>query len=279
VLDQGYENLEYLVVDGGSSDETLEVIRRYEDRIDWWVSERDEGQTDAINKGLERASGDVIAYLNSDDYYLPGAFEKAIEALEESGAGWVAGAAINVDPEGRPGAWDTGDEWIPKPPQSTERRPRGRQWWIATNWSVPQPATFWRRALFDRHGGFRRDLHFALDVEFMERLALNGDLPVLVDDFLAARVLHPEAKSSDNARWRPEYRALRRSLRGALTPRERALLPYARLAHWAKTSPRVGWFRFRLIHPLLRAGGRLIGLLPEPIRPRIRTRDRRRSRG
>jgi GT2 family glycosyltransferase len=255
------------------------VIRRYEDRIDWWVSEPDEGQTHAINKGLERASGEVIAYLNSDDYYLPGAFQTAIGALERSDASWVAGAAINVDPEGKPGAWDTGDEWIPQLPQEIERRPRGRQWWIATNWSVPQPASFWRREVFDRHGCFRPDLHFALDVEFMERLALQGNLPVLLDDFLAARVLHSGAKSSDNARWRPEYRMLRRSLRRTLTPRERALLPYARLAYWATTSPRAGWFRFKLIHPLLRAGGWLIGLLPEPIRPRIRTRDRRGSQG
>ena len=121
MLDQGYENLEYLVVDGGSTDQTVEVIERYSDRIDWWVSEPDEGQTDAIDKGLERATGDVIAYINSDDYYLPGAFDTALGALERSGASWVAGAAINVDPEGRRGAWDTGDEWRPEPPQALER--------------------------------------------------------------------------------------------------------------------------------------------------------------
>src|SRR6185369_5500635 len=81
VLDQGYPDLEYLVVDGGSTDGTLDVVRRYEDRIDWWVSEPDKGQTDAIGKGIDRATGDVIAYINSDDYYLPGAFEKALTAL------------------------------------------------------------------------------------------------------------------------------------------------------------------------------------------------------
>ena len=95
VLDQGYENLEYLIADGGSTDESVDVIRRYEDRIAWWVSEPDAGQTDAINKALARASGDVVAYINSDDYYLPGAFEAAMRAFEQQRrrAGWWARAA------------------------------------------------------------------------------------------------------------------------------------------------------------------------------------------
>ena len=94
VLDQGYPNLEYVIVDAGSMDETVEVIRRYEDRLAWWVSEPDEGQSDAINKGLERTSGEIVAYLNSDDYFLPGAFETAIAALERSRRPWVAGGAL-----------------------------------------------------------------------------------------------------------------------------------------------------------------------------------------
>jgi glycosyltransferase involved in cell wall biosynthesis len=275
VLDQGYAPLEYLVLDGGSTDETADVIRRYEERIDWWVSEPDAGQTDALNKGLARATGDVVAYLNSDDYYLPGAFETALGALERNGASWVAGAAINVDEAGRPGAWDTGDVWVPVSPTAVERRPRGRQWWIACNWSVPQPATFWRRELFDRYGPFRQDMHFALDVEFMERLALAGELPALIPDaVLAARVLHSGAKSSDTARWKPEYRLLRKGLSERLTLRERLLLPWARVIHAASISPRVGWLRDNVFHRVLKAGGDLIGLLPERIRPKIRTRDR-----
>ena len=78
MLDQGYQNLEYIVVDGGSTDGSVEIIERYADHLTWWVSEPDDGQTDALNKGLAHATGDVIAYINSDDYYLPGAFETAV---------------------------------------------------------------------------------------------------------------------------------------------------------------------------------------------------------
>ncbi len=165
VLDQGYPNLEYVVVDGGSSDNSVEIIKRYSDQLAWWVSEPDEGQTEAINKGIERTSGEIVAYINSDDYYMPGAFEKAIGALESSGASWVAGAAVDIDEE-RP---DTEVRVLrPVPPRTHEGRLRGRHWWILEPlWCVPQPSTFWRRDLFDRFGLFRRDMHYAFDAELM----------------------------------------------------------------------------------------------------------------
>lgn len=277
VLDQGYGNLEYMVVDGGSTDETLDVIGKYADRIDWWVSEPDEGQTHAINKGLERATGDIVAYINSDDYYLPAAFSKAIAAFERSDATWVAGAAINVDEHGHPGPDpNEGPVWIPKLPSEYEGRGPERYWVVALPWGVPQPAAFWRRELFERSGEFRRDMHFAFDVEFMSRLVLEGEMPLLLpDEYLAARVLHSAAKSSDTSRWAPEYKLMRRVHRSRLTFPERI-----RLCRWEMQQR--GWgrrvvesVRFRLIHPLLRVGGHLLDRMPERIRPRIRTRDRR----
>src|SRR6266550_9229070 len=72
VLNQNYANLEYIIIDGGSTDETVEIIRRYEDRLAYWISEKDRGQVHAINKGLDRATGDIFAFINSDDVYLPG---------------------------------------------------------------------------------------------------------------------------------------------------------------------------------------------------------------
>ncbi len=79
VLEQDYPAIEYIVVDGGSSDESSEIIARHADRLAWWTSERDEGQTDAINKGFAQATGEFMAYLNSDDLYRPGAVREAVE--------------------------------------------------------------------------------------------------------------------------------------------------------------------------------------------------------
>ena len=83
VLAQDYPHIEYLVVDGGSQDGSAEIIRQYADQLAWWVSEPDEGQSDAINKGFQRATGEIVAWLNSDDTYLPGTIREAVEVLEE----------------------------------------------------------------------------------------------------------------------------------------------------------------------------------------------------
>jgi glycosyltransferase involved in cell wall biosynthesis len=213
VLDQGYENLEYMIIDGGSTDETLDVIRRYEDRLAWWVSEPDRGQTDALNKGLRRASGDIVAYINSDDYYLPGAFAHAVETLERSGAGWAAGSCRFMDVHA-----DDDHEWHPSLP------PKGRYKWVLAPWGVPQAATFWRRELFERHGHFREDMHYVFDTEFGLRLALAGELPAVVDHPLAMRVVHDEAKSWDLDPFRAEQRRFPELFRDRLTTRERALV-------------------------------------------------------
>jgi glycosyltransferase involved in cell wall biosynthesis len=228
VLDQGYENLEYIVVDGGSEDGSVEIIERYADRLAWWVSERDDGQTDALDKGLERATGEIIAYINSDDYYLPGAFDAAVAALSQSESLWAVGAARFVDAEGR-----MTEVWRPELP------PKSRHWWILYPWGVPQAATFWRRETFERHGAFLRDMHYVFDTEFGLRLAFAGELPVLIDRELAVRVVHEDAKSWDRRPFDREEERLVELYRPQLTAPERRKLV---LHHALK---RLGAYRVR----------------------------------
>jgi hypothetical protein len=135
---------------------------------------------------------------------------------------------------------------------------------------VPQQSSFWRREVFDRHGNFRPDMHYAFDVEFMVRLALEDEPPELLEQKLAVWFMHDEQKSVSEKVARPDLKHMLELHRPLLTPSERRRLAVVRALR------AVGYFRFRnaIVHPILRAGGRLLDRLPERLRPPIRHRDR-----
>ena len=164
ILEQDYPNLEYIIVDGGSTDGSLEVIQRYASRLAWWVSERDQGQTDALNKGFARAGGQVLAWLNSDDTYLPGAISEAVALLQaHPDAGMVYGDANLVDESG---------QVIGKFPAAQTDYRRLRRGYV----HIPQQAAFFRASLWHEVGPLDPTFYFAMDYDLWVRLAKRAPL-------------------------------------------------------------------------------------------------------
>jgi glycosyltransferase involved in cell wall biosynthesis len=159
VLDQDYPAIEYIIVDGGSTDGSLEIIQSFSDRLAWWVSEKDRGQTDAINKGFARVKGEILAWLNSDDTYQPHAITEAVNFLRErSEVGLVYGDANFIDENGRV---------IGRFPAAQTDYRRLRQGYV----HIPQQASFWRADLWRKVGPLDPSFYFAMDYDLWVRLA------------------------------------------------------------------------------------------------------------
>ena len=209
VLDQGYPDLEYIVMDGASTDGSVEILKRYDDRLAYWVSEPDEGQSSAINRAIARATGEVIAYINSDDYYLLGAFTAALPLFSDPQVRWVAGACEYRHEDGTL-------EVLLEP-----SHPRGpRPGWVRNSWYVAQASSFWRRDVFEEFGLLRTDLHYVFDTEFGLRLALAGVVPRPLNRTLAVRYLHDDAKSAAPERFAAEYETVAAGFRPMFGHRE-----------------------------------------------------------
>ena len=190
VLDQDYPHIEYIVVDGGSQDGSLEIIKAYSDRLAWWVSEKDRGQTEAINKGFARASGQILAWLNSDDTYEPGAVREAVAYFKEHPEiGLLYGDANYIDENGRV---------IGRFPAAQTDYRRLRQGYV----HIPQQAAFFRADLWRQVGPLDPDFFFAMDYDLWVRLARIA--PIVYFPRLWANFrLHSDAKTifADDRCW------------------------------------------------------------------------------
>jgi glycosyltransferase involved in cell wall biosynthesis len=159
VLDQGYPNLEYIIMDGGSTDGTVEIIERYSNHLAYWVSEPDEGQTDALKKGFNRASGDILCWLNSDDLLEPGALHEVAEIFVRH-RDWhvVYGDCLLIDADGYP-------------IRLQKEIGFNRFVWMYDYNYINQPSTFWRRGIYEQVGGLDARMNLAMDADLWARFA------------------------------------------------------------------------------------------------------------
>ena len=183
VLEQDYPNLEYIVMDGGSTDGSVDIIRKYADRISHWKSAKDEGQADAIRSGFARATGGILGWLNSDDTLARGTLSKVGEYFAaHSGVDLVYGDLNLVDMNGK---------------LLYTARPLLRLGILVyENSFIPQQAMYWRRSLYERVGGVDPSLCFAMDFDLVVRFLLEGASVRKLPGVLANYRWHPAAKSS-----------------------------------------------------------------------------------
>ena len=167
ILNQSYSNFEYIIMDGGSTDGTIEILKKYSNKI-IWKSEKDNGQSDAINKGLKIATGDIVAYLNSDDTYELNALQKVADFfIKNPDKKWVYGKCKIINEK---------DQEIRKPITAYKN-------WLLKKYSykklltenfISQPATFWKKELHNEFGYFNESESLCMDYEFWLRICPNG---------------------------------------------------------------------------------------------------------
>ena len=197
VLLQGYPDLEYIIIDGGSTDESVSIIRKYARHLSFWVSRADRGQSHAINEGFRRATGEIICWLNSDDFYMPETLRIVADMLShESGNFALVGHALRLHSDGQP-------------PSRLEGRYSGlrrllRFW---DGYEMHQSSIFWRRDVFEKVGYLDESQHLILDFDYWVRIARHFDF-VNVDRTLSATNYHARAKTGDN--YREYHRELRK---------------------------------------------------------------------
>jgi glycosyltransferase involved in cell wall biosynthesis len=231
VIDQDYPHIEYIVVDGGSTDQTVDILSKYRDQLAHCISEPDRGQTDAINKGFALATGEILAWINSDDVYHPGAVREAVQFLEEHlEIGMVYGDTDFIDAEGRV---------IGQFPARQTDHSRLRRGYV----HIPQQASFFRAQLWQKVGPLDPSFYFAMDYDLWVRISRYAPI-AYVPRLWASFRLHGDAKtiSADDRCWPEMIRVHRREGGGWLS------IIVGKYLLRKLAAPYINWKRKRMFH-------------------------------
>ena len=183
VLLQGYPNLEYIIIDGGSNDNSIDIIEKYKPFLSYWVSEKDHGQSNAINKGFKKSNGDILGWLNSDDFYTQGTLHRvALYAKKYKNAGAFAGGAEARNIKGK---------------ILSRKYPPGLTYHEILYWdtpNLPQPSCFFRKIAWDKCGPLNEMLHFQMDYDLWLNIAKSFNF-VIIPEILSTYLIHNDAKT------------------------------------------------------------------------------------
>ena len=183
IINQNYPNLEYIVCDGGSTDGTIDILKKYDKQIDWWISEKDKGQTDAINKGMKKATGDIVCWINSDDILLPGALYNVANFFQKHPeCDFANGYTIEIDKE---------DKIL-----KFTHIIMSRFFFEKGCYNISQQGMFWKRNLFDKIGYLNESFHAKMDVEWLIRVYESGANIQLLNKHLGAIRIYGETKTA-----------------------------------------------------------------------------------
>ena len=220
VLNQNYSNLEYIIIDGGSSDNSVEIIQKYKERLAYWVSEKDRGQSHAINKGFAKATGEIICWINSDDMLAPGTLQLVADYFIKTNCKWFTGDCGTVDYQTkRLGSYtyelpNTPLDWL-------HHFVRG------ASYPILQPSTFWTKELMMEAGFLNESLHYAFDHEFFYRIFCIAGYPAALHEELSLFRLHGESKTvSQSSRFKKELKEIGLMHMGDISITQRIKLYY-----------------------------------------------------
>jgi len=180
VLNQNYSNLEYIIIDGGSTDGSVDIIKKYEKNLSSWESTKDNGQSEAVNKGFKKATGEIISWLNSDDLLAENALSKINEHFKATDAGMIYGKTVLFGDEIK-------TQIKPLPHDDLTAR-------YLAGMPYSQPSCFFKRQILNEQGALDERLHYAMDYDLFARIALNYEIKQTQDVFSHYR-LHKQSKS------------------------------------------------------------------------------------
>jgi glycosyltransferase involved in cell wall biosynthesis len=190
VLDQEYPNLEYIVIDGGSTDKSLKIIKKYSSKLHYWQSKKDKGQSDAINQGFNRSSGEIMLWINSDDVLLPGSLyfiASVFSAFPE--IRWLTSLPATISPDGF-------FNFVASPPWYVRSLIQKGLYTRKYCGFIMQEGTFWRRSLWEETGSALKDVPYTMDWDLWKRFADKDEL-ILAKVLLAGYRLNPNRKNND----------------------------------------------------------------------------------